>query len=94
LALKLHRRCVSCQSVAMRDNFWRVVRVPIAQADMHGVEEYPSQVKIQLDDGMGRSAYLCKKLECLQIAQKKNRLGRSLRTQIPPEIFDTLKSRL
>jgi len=94
LALKLHRRCVSCQCVAMRDNFWRVVRVPIAQADIHGVDGNPPQFQIQLDDGMGRSAYLCKKLECLQIAQKKNRLGRSLRTQIPSEIFDILKSRL
>ncbi|MFM7886235.1 MAG: YlxR family protein, partial [Pseudanabaena sp.] len=93
MALKLHRRCVSCQCVAMRDNFWRVVRVPIAQSGISGTEEYPLQFQIQLDGGMGRSAYLCKKLECLQIAQRKNRLGRSLRTQIPSEIFDILKSR-
>jgi predicted RNA-binding protein YlxR (DUF448 family) len=96
LALKLHRRCVSCQCVAMRDTFWRVVRVLIA--DQHHNEDKPKhdqvQHQIQLDQGMGRSAYVCQKLECLQIAQKKNRLGRSLRTHIPPEIFDILKSRL
>jgi uncharacterized protein len=80
----------------MRDTFWRVVRVPIA--DQHPNEDKSNhdqaQHQIQLDHGMGRSAYVCQKLECLQIAQKKNRLGRSLRTHIPPEIFDTLKSRL
>lgn len=94
MALKLHRRCVSCQCVAMRDNFWRVVRVPITQADITLAEDNPKQFQVQLDDGMGRSAYLCKKLDCLQIAQKKNRLGRSLRTPIPSEIFDILKLRL
>jgi predicted RNA-binding protein YlxR (DUF448 family) len=96
LTLKLHRRCVSCQCIAIRDTFWRVVRVPIASTDENPNEAKAKhdQNQIQLDHGMGRSAYLCKKLECLQLAQKKNRLGRSLRTQIPPEIFDILKSRL
>jgi predicted RNA-binding protein YlxR (DUF448 family) len=96
LALKLHRRCVSCQCIVIRDTFWRVVRVPIAdQLTNHG-DSTNRQVQhcIQLDQGMGRSAYVCQKLECLQIAQKKNRLGRSLRAHIPPEIFDILKSRL
>ena len=97
MALKLHRRCVSCQCIAIRDTFWRVVRVPIALTDQRnneGESKHEVQNQVQLDHGMGRSAYLCQKLECLQIAQKKNRLGRSLRTQIPPEIFDILKSRL
>ncbi|WP_055075296.1 YlxR family protein [Pseudanabaena sp. 'Roaring Creek'] len=99
MALKLHRRCVSCQCIALRDNFWRVVRVPIApeqndQDDRNDRENVHQHFQIQLDQGMGRSAYLCQKIDCLQIAQKKNRLGRSLRTHIPPEIFDILKSRL
>lgn len=94
MALKLHRRCVSCQCVALRDNFWRLVLVPVTQSDTILPECNPKQFQIRLDHGMGRSAYLCKKIDCLQIAQKKNRLGRSLRTQIPSEIFDILKSRL
>lgn len=98
MALKLHRRCVSCQCIALRDNFWRVVRVPIAMKDEHlpnsNLQRNLQQFQIQLDDGMGRSAYVCQKVECLQLAQKKNRLGRSLRTPVPPEIFDILKSRL
>lgn len=94
MALKLHRRCVSCQCVARRDHFWRVVRVPIAVGHDNDQNQHLNQFQIQLDQGMGRSAYLCQNLDCLQIAQKKNRLGRALRTYIPPEIFDILKSRL
>lgn len=94
MALKLHRRCVSCQCVALRDSFWRVIRVPIAQDHQILGDRDTKQFQIQLDDGMGRSAYLCKQLDCLQVAQKKNRLGRSLRAHIPPEIFDILKERL
>jgi len=77
----------------MRDTLWRVVRT-IASTDEYSNKSDIKQFQIQLDNGMGRSAYVCKKLDCLQLAQKKNRLGRSLRTHIPPEIFDTLKSRL
>jgi predicted RNA-binding protein YlxR (DUF448 family) len=65
--------------VGLKQEFWRVVRVD-------GV--------IKLDDGMGRSAYICPNLQCLEKAQKKNRLGRSLRIAINPEIYETLKSRL
>lgn len=76
-----YRRCISCRSVALKQNFWRIVRV------------YPSG-QLQLDQGMGRSAYLCPDASCLQAAQKKNRLGRSLHTPIPKELYQTLWQRI
>ncbi len=76
-----YRRCISCRHVALKQEFWRIIRVnPSGQ--------------LQLDRGMGRSAYLCPQVDCLQAAQKKNRLGRSLRTSIPPGVYDTLLQRL
>jgi uncharacterized protein len=75
------RRCVSCRKVAPRNEFWRVVRC------------YPSkEVQIDLGDThlQGRSAYLCRTPECLQIAQKKNRLGRSLKVQVSQDIYQKL----
>lgn len=76
-----YRRCISCRRVALKQEFWRIIRVnPSGQ--------------LQLDRGMGRSAYLCPQVDCLQAAQKKNRLGRSLRTPIPPRVYDTLWQRL
>ena len=79
--LKNHRRCVSCRRVADRAEFWRVVAL------------YPSQ-QIQLDVGMGRSVYLCTQLDCLNAAQKKNRLGRALKATVTAEIYQQLWSRL
>jgi uncharacterized protein len=75
------RRCVSCRKIAPKNEFWRVVRC------------YPSkEVKIDLGDTSlaGRSAYLCRMIECLQIAQKKNRLGRSLKAQVSQNIYQEL----
>ena len=76
-----YRRCASCRKVAPKEDFWRFVRV------------HPSQT-VLLDQGMGRSAYLCPEVQCLQADQKKNRLGRSLKAFIPAELYQTLEQRL
>ena len=76
-----YRRCVSCRKLESKQAFWRIVRV------------YPSR-QVQLDQGMGRSAYLCPQATCLTAAQKKNRLGRSLRALVPEQLYETLWQRL
>jgi hypothetical protein len=57
------------------------------------VREYPSQT-IVLDQGMGRSAYLCPNAACLQTARRKNRLGRVLKAPVPEAVYATLAQRL
>ncbi|TAF21607.1 MAG: YlxR family protein, partial [Nostocales cyanobacterium] len=69
-----YRRCLSCRRVGLKQEFWRIVRV------------FPSR-KVQLDQGIGRSAYICPKSSCLQAAQKKDRLGRSLRESVPETLY-------
>jgi uncharacterized protein len=54
---------------------------------------YPSGL-VQLDQGMGRSAYLCPQASCLEAAQKKNRLGKTLKATVPPELYQALWQRL
>jgi len=76
-----YRRCISCRQVNLKQEFWRIVRV------------FPSG-KVQLDQGMGRSAYICPQVSCLQAAQKKNRLGRSLHGIVPDTVYQTLWQRL
>ena len=49
---------------------------------------------IQLDRGMGRSAYLCPNIECWTIAKTKNRLQSSLRTKVDDRIYQSLRERL
>jgi hypothetical protein len=78
---KNNRRCISCRRIAPREEFWRIVRL------------HPSQT-VQLDRGMGRSAYICPCASCLKAAQYKNRLGRALKAKVPPEIYDQLWERL
>lgn len=81
LTHKNYRRCVSCRRVAPKTSFWRVVR--LASSD-----------RVQLDRGMGRSAYLCPNTKCLQQARAKNRLGSALRTKVSDLIYQNLQERL
>ena len=76
-----YRRCLSCRKVGLKEEFWRIVRV------------FPSG-QVQLDRGMGRSAYICPQASCLCASQKKNRLGRSLRASVPETLYQTLWQRL
>ena len=59
-----YRRCVSCRAIAPKRDLWRVVRQHSTGA-------------VELDQGMGRSAYLCPDLKCLQAAQKKEAFEQS-----------------
>ena len=80
-ASKNERRCISCRKIAPKSEFWRVVKC------------HPSkQITIDLGKALlqGRSAYLCPTAECLQSAQKKNRLGRSLRAAVAEDIYHQL----
>ncbi len=76
-----YRRCLSCRQVAPKETFWRIVRV------------YPSQ-KVQLNQGMGRSAYLCPQASCLRRAQIKNRLGKALKAPVPEQLYRDLSQLL
>ena len=75
-----YRRCISCRKIAPKQAFWRIVRVH-------------SSRQVQLDKGMGRSAYICPQEGCLHNASKKNRLGKVLRANIPDSIYQTLWNR-
>jgi hypothetical protein len=76
-----YRRCVVCRKIGHKQEFWRVVRL------------YPCH-QVSLDQGMGRSVYLCPQETCLQAAQKKNRLGRALKAEVPDGIYRQLWHRL
>ncbi|MGC1308450.1 MAG: YlxR family protein [Phormidesmis sp.] len=81
MAEKNHRLCISCRKTMHRDQLLRIVRTS-------------RDHRIQLDEGMGRSAYLCPTAACLKAAQKKNRLDRVLRSPVPTEIYQALEERI
>ena len=76
-----YRRCISCRLFAPKESFWRIVRL------------HPSG-QIELDQGMGRAAYICPQPNCLQLARQKNRLGRALKANIPETLYESLQERL
>ncbi|WP_443081736.1 YlxR family protein [Synechococcus sp. Nb3U1] len=75
------RRCVACRQLFPRSQLWRLVR----QFDSH---------QVLLEEGMGRSAYLCRQFGCLQAAQRKQRLNKALKAPVPDELFQRLEAQL
>ena len=74
------RRCVACRELLDRQLLWRVIRL--------------AEGGIGLDQGMGRSAYLCPSQECLDEAKRRKRLQRALRCQVADSIVEALERRL
>ncbi|MEM9135932.1 MAG: YlxR family protein [Cyanobacteria bacterium P01_F01_bin.42] len=72
---------MSCRRLGPKSNFWRIVRA------------HPTGL-IQINCGEGRSAYLCRNLTCLELAQKKRRLSRSLKAPVTSEIYQILFQQL
>jgi hypothetical protein len=74
------RRCVACRQLRDRTQLWRVVRL--------------AGGGVALDQGMGRSAYLCPSRCCLEEARRRRRLPRALRCPVEASLLDQLEQRL
>ena len=74
------RRCVACRSLIDRRELWRVIRL--------------AEGGLALDQGMGRSAYLCASGDCLEEARRRRRLQKGLRCPVPDAVLDQLRARL
>ena len=74
------RRCVTCRQLLDRQQLWRVIR--------------DHQEGVVLDEGIGRSAYLCPSEACLEEALRRKRLQKALRCQVPNSVVEVLQKRL
>ena len=74
------RRCVACRQLLDRRQLWRVIR--------------DHQDGVLLDQGMGRSAYLCPNEDCLEEARRRKRLQKALRCQVQDAVLEALDQRL
>ncbi len=73
------RMCIGCNEMRPKREMIRVVK--------------PKEGEITLDVTgklAGRGAYLCKKTECLQQAQKAHRLERSFSCKVAPEVYEVM----
>ncbi|MFC7442773.1 RNase P modulator RnpM [Laceyella putida] len=74
------RKCVASQEMFPKKHLIRIVRTP-----ENDIVIDPTGKK------SGRGAYLCAKLEYIDLAQKKKALDRALKVQVPTEIYDELR---
>ena len=78
------RMCCGCREMKNKNELIRVVK----DADGGNVTIDATGKK------NGRGAYVCKNAECLRKAVKKGGLARSLKMNIPEELFETLRKEL
>lgn len=85
------RKCLGCGEMLPKKELVRVVKTKTGEED--GKELY----SISLDKtgkAAGRGAYVCKKVKCLEIAQKAKRFQRAFECQIPEEVFEKMKAEI
>ena len=77
------RQCVGCREMFEKRNLLRVIKTPEGEIalDRTGKKN-------------GRGAYLCAKVQCLQMAHKNQGLNRSLKIAVPDEIYQQLEKEL
>ena len=67
------RMCISCKTIFKRNNLLK-----ITNDDNQG---------IMLNQGMGRSAYICKSKKCYTDSKLKKKLQKALKSFIDPDFF-------
>jgi predicted RNA-binding protein YlxR (DUF448 family) len=77
------RQCVGCQEMKSKKEMLRVIKTPEDEIILDATGRKN-----------GRGAYLCFSKECLLKARKNRGLERSLKTSIPPEVYDSLEREL
>ena len=76
------RKCLGCNEIKDSAEMIKITRV-------HGTQD----ILINPDSiHFGRSAYVCYNKECITNVIKKKRLQKSLKTEIPQEITEQIKS--
>ena len=74
------RRCVACKKLLDREQLFRIIR--------------DHKDGVALNQGTGRSAYLCPNEACLNEARRRKRLQKALRCQVPENIFEVMQEQL
>lgn len=88
------RKCTGCNEMKPKKELVRVVRLPDVVNEEGEVIE---KGNIELDftgKKNGRGAYICNCEECLLKAIKGRRLEKAFSSQIPEEVYETLKEEL
>ncbi len=77
------RKCIGCQEMKDKREMIRILRTPEGEIvlDTTGKKN-------------GRGAYICRSMDCLDLAVKNRGLERSLKAKIPEETYESLKKEI
>ncbi len=73
------RTCVGCRRKGPKWDLVRVSRLPDGRVEVDPDYRLP-----------GRGAYVCYNEDCVLAARKRRALNRTLRTQVPEEVYERL----
>ena len=73
------RTCLGCRRKTNKSDLIRIVRSTDGRVHADPLAKAP-----------GRGAYLCRDAECLKRVRKSGALARSLKVQIPEEVYEKL----
>ena len=68
------RKCISCKEIYDRKNLLKITK--------------DHKLGIILNNGMGRSAYICKSKKCFGDSKLKKKLQKALKSTLNPDFFD------
>ena len=68
------RKCISCRTTSDRNNLIKITN--------------DHKLGIILNQGMGRSAYICKSKKCYADSKLQKKLQRALKSTLNPDFFD------
>lgn len=77
------RMCTGCSEMKPKKELLRIVKNKENEISVDLTGKKP-----------GRGAYICKNVECFQVAFKSKRLEKNLGSKISDEIYDRLKSEI
>ena len=77
------RKCIGCNTHKSKDELIRIVK------DKNGLISIEDTVKKE-----GRGAYICKSMECLNLAIKKKKLEREFKSKIDESIYINMEVKL
>ena len=68
------RKCISCKTIFDRNNLFKITN--------------DHKFGIMLNQGMGRSAYICKLKKCYTDSKLQKKLQKALKRSLDPDFFD------
>ena len=74
------RKCISCRTSYNRNNLLKITNDP--------------KLGIMLNQGMGRSAYICKSKKCYTDSKLKKKLQKALKSNLDSYFFDIFEKEI